>query len=156
MKTCSKCGKPYGGEHDICPACAPVISESQINAADSAAENVTADSCPPAADGETPQTYPFIERRRKPRPANLPKVSRSFGANESSSFFYDYEDPAYVPSMLASALASGPASVPAQESAQPGQASPDPVPVEDESNIPIWLRKNSDLYTDDKVEDTRI
>lgn len=114
----------------------------------------------PTADGKTASrhttladatageaTYPFVERRKKPR-TNAPTPSRLFGSEDKASFFYGYQDESYKPAILSSAATLPPKAEDAgirsrdteRRTAVESTATDMAENKEPERIVPIWLR----------------
>ena len=126
----------HAGEK-IAPTADGSTASRHTTLADTAAVN--------AAAGEA--TYPFVERRKKPR-TNASTPSRLFGSEDKASFFYGYQDESYKPAILSSAATLPPKAEDAgirsrdteRRTAVESTATDMAENKEPERIVPIWLR----------------
>lgn len=92
-------------------------------------------------------TYPFVERRKKPR-TSTSTPSRIFGSEDKASFFYGYQDTSYKPAILSSSATLPPKSEDVgirsrdteRRTAVESTATDAAENKETEKIVPIWLR----------------
>lgn len=111
MKSCPRCGSVIDIKTEFCTRCglrvdsptdANVSEEEYVPGIITAAKlKMEASAPPPEPAGD--MTYPFVDRRKAPRIDVGKRESKMYDTKQGSQFYSVYQDPNYVPSILASA-----------------------------------------------------
>jgi hypothetical protein len=114
MKHCQRCGFGSDVLTDFCTRCGFRLvpdEEGKIDTTEylpgivvAAKKKLEESSLSGLTQEQSPElTYPFIDRRKTPRPDVGKRESKMVDPKHASKFYYEYQDPEYVPSILASA-----------------------------------------------------
>ncbi len=114
MKYCPRCGFGTDILTDLCTRCGLRLVPGEDGNIDTSeylpgividAKKKFEESSLPRAEEDSSEelTYPLVDRRKAPRPEFGKRESKIYDAKQASKFYYDYQDPEYVPSILASA-----------------------------------------------------
>lgn len=135
MKSCPRCGFIIDIQTDYCTRCGLRLvpdSEGKMDESEylpgivAAAKKMLEESSREKLPSESTEelTYPLVDRRKMPRANIGTRESKSYDTKQGSKFYYDYQDPQYVPSILATA--------------------PPPPPLDDEAGVPsAFLSKST-------------
>ena len=152
MSSCPRCGCATEVKTEYCTRCGLRIAppaddhsseEEYVPGIIIAARKKMEEAAAPSSPAPDPSgTYPFVERRKRPRNDVGKRESKAYDTRQGDKFYYDYMDPNYVPSLLATAP---PPPAPLENAGvrsnfvAPSSTESETV-KKPEEQVPIWMR----------------